>query len=232
MIDVLSSSRYLRPVLIAIELSQLIVQAMWPKDSPLLQIPHFTAEMVDRCKSHDGNPVTGVFDILDLEDDERNALLQISPAQMAEVADFCNAYPIVEAETQIRGGAGQSFSAGSEILLDIHLQRVQDDDDDDDDDDDNMDDNDDDDDVDLSVRAARFPAEKVETWYLVVGEASGENLLALKRVKVEKETNVTLSFDMPGSALPDSDVSLTLFLLCDSYVGCDLEYPITVRCGK
>ena len=34
--------------------------------------------------------VETVFDIMSLEDDVRNDLLQLSPAQMADVATFCN----------------------------------------------------------------------------------------------------------------------------------------------
>ena len=38
---------------------------------------------------------------MSLEDDVRNDLLQLSPAQMADVATFCNDYPNIELEYKI-----------------------------------------------------------------------------------------------------------------------------------
>jgi len=38
----------LNPAIAAMELSQMIIQAMWDNDSPLKQLPHFTPEVIDR----------------------------------------------------------------------------------------------------------------------------------------------------------------------------------------
>lgn len=45
----MSSNGWLSSVLIAMELSQMITQAMWNKDSYLKQLPHFTNEIIQRC---------------------------------------------------------------------------------------------------------------------------------------------------------------------------------------
>ena len=34
-----------------------------------------------------------IFDIMEMEDEERSALLQLSDGQIADVARFCNRYP-------------------------------------------------------------------------------------------------------------------------------------------
>jgi pre-mRNA-splicing helicase BRR2 len=41
-VDVISSNGWLKPALAAMELSQMITQGQWDRDSVLLQIPHFT----------------------------------------------------------------------------------------------------------------------------------------------------------------------------------------------
>jgi pre-mRNA-splicing helicase BRR2 len=95
LVDVISSQGWLRPALATMELSQMIVQAVWSKDSVLLQIPHFTTEIIARC----GNckpPVESVFDILEMEDETRNDVLRLSDEKMSDVALFCNSYPNVE----------------------------------------------------------------------------------------------------------------------------------------
>jgi len=37
-----------------------------------------------------------VFDIMDMEDTDRNSLLQLTEAQMQDVARFCNRYPNID----------------------------------------------------------------------------------------------------------------------------------------
>ncbi|PZC70713.1 hypothetical protein B5X24_HaOG215019 [Helicoverpa armigera] len=92
-VDVVSSSGWLSPAVAAMELAQMVTQAMWAKDSYLRQLPHFTTELVQRCSE---KGVETVFDVMELEDNARAKLLQLSPTEMADVARFCNRYPNVE----------------------------------------------------------------------------------------------------------------------------------------
>uniref|UniRef100_A0A672JNQ1 Activating signal cointegrator 1 complex subunit 3 n=1 Tax=Salarias fasciatus TaxID=181472 RepID=A0A672JNQ1_SALFA len=48
-VDVLSSNGWLSPALAAMELAQMVTQAMWSKDSYLKQLPFFTSEHIKRC---------------------------------------------------------------------------------------------------------------------------------------------------------------------------------------
>lgn len=45
--------------------------------------------------------VESVFDIMEMEDEERNALLQLSDSQIADVARFCNRYPNIELSYEV-----------------------------------------------------------------------------------------------------------------------------------
>lgn len=96
LVDVISSQGWLRPALAAMELSQMVVQGQWDKDHVLMQIPHFTPEIVDACVANDP-PVESVFDVMELEDDVRNKLLiSLSNEKKSDIAIFCNAYPNIE----------------------------------------------------------------------------------------------------------------------------------------
>ena len=92
-VDVLSSNGWWSPALAAMELSQMVTQAMWAKDSNLKQLPHFTQELVKKCEDR---KVESIFDVMEMEDADRNELLKMSKEQMADVAKFCNRYPNID----------------------------------------------------------------------------------------------------------------------------------------
>ena len=91
MVDVVSSSGWLAPALAAMELAQMTTQAVWDSDPVLKQIPHFDSAVLKRCKD---KGVESVFDLMDLEDDERSGILQMSERQCQDVAIFCNRYAL------------------------------------------------------------------------------------------------------------------------------------------
>ena len=93
-IDVLSSNGWLSAALAGMDMSQMFTQGVWPKDGHLKQIPHFTTE---RCEKGKKVKVESVFDLLEMEDDDRLELLSgMTERQMGDVAKFCNVYPNVE----------------------------------------------------------------------------------------------------------------------------------------
>jgi pre-mRNA-splicing helicase BRR2 len=76
------------------------------------------------------------------------------------------------------------------------------------------------------VCAPRYPAPKQEMWWLIVGDGD-DNLLAIKRVTLGIRHQSTLSLE----ALPQGKHELKLMFMCDSYLGCDQEYPFIVHVG-
>ena len=92
------------------ELSQMCTQAMWNKDSYLKQLPHFTAEIVERCQA---KQVESIFDVMDMEEAERDELLELSAAKMADVAKFCNRYPNIELTYDVANK--DSIAVGSKV---------------------------------------------------------------------------------------------------------------------
>ena len=77
-VDVMSSNAWLN-ALGAMDLSQMCVQACWETDSPLKQIPHFEPDLVRKCKSAG---ISTVYDLMEMEDDDRIKLLEMNPKQL------------------------------------------------------------------------------------------------------------------------------------------------------
>ena len=45
--------------------------------------------------------IESIFDIMEMDDDDRNSLLQLTEAEMADVARFCNRYPNIELSYEV-----------------------------------------------------------------------------------------------------------------------------------
>ncbi|KAK2464636.1 hypothetical protein APHAL10511_003329 [Amanita phalloides] len=207
-VDVMSSNAWLN-ALGAMDLSQMCVQAMWETDSPLKQIPHFDDELIKRSKAAG---VESVYDIMEMEDEQRNQLLQMTPAQMRDVATFVNSYPTLDVAHELAKG---EYTAGAPIVLKVALSRDVDDDEEDDG---------------QMVIAPFYPLKKMTNWWLVVGDPATRQLLVIKRVTVTKSLAVKLEF-----TLPKGKHSLKLYVICDSYIGADHDIaldPIDVAEGE
>ncbi|KAK7020512.1 putative ATP dependent RNA helicase [Favolaschia claudopus] len=207
-VDVMSSNAWLS-ALGAMDLSQMCVQAVWETDSPLKQIPHFEPEVVSRCKEAG---IESVYDVMEMEDSDRSKLLQMSSAQMNDVATFVNSYPTLDVSHEFVKG---EYTAGAPIVLQVALQRDLDEGDEG---------------GDQEVVAPFYPGKKMANWWLVVGESSTRRLLAIKRVTVTKSLAVKLEI-----TLPKGTHSLKLYVICDSYLGADHDIsldPIEVAEGE
>jgi pre-mRNA-splicing helicase BRR2 len=211
LVDVISSQGWLRPALACMELSQMVVQGMWDKDPAMLQVPHTSRDTLARLAACNP-PVTSVFGILEMEDEDREAALQVTEAQMSDVATFCNAYPSIDLTFELTDAEGATAVSGEAVGVTVTLQR----------------DIDEEEMASLGkVVSARYPHAKQEAWWLMVGDTNTNSMLTIKRITVGAASRVKLSFDAPE--LP-GDYKLTLYLCSDSYVGCDQEYdlPLTV----
>jgi pre-mRNA-splicing helicase BRR2 len=190
-VDVISSQGWLRPALAAMEVSQMVVQGMWSKDSVLLQMPHVSNDIVARCKAATP-PVETIFDVLELDDDVREDLFRLSPEKMSDVAVFCNAYPNVEltyslpeltqnnSNSSTSEGGSYSVAAGETVKLEVLLKREAEDDDE----------NNEPSSASSRVVCPRFVAEKIENWWVVLGDNRANVMMSIKRVALDRQSKV------------------------------------------
>lgn len=202
-VDVLSSSGWLAPAVAAMELAQMVTQAMWSKDSYLKQLPHFTAETIQRCTD---KGVDTVFDVMELNDDDRNRLLQLSDSQMTDVAKFCNRYPNIEMSHEVLDK--DDLHTGGTVNVIVHLERE--------------------DEVTGPVVAPFFPQKREEGWWVVIGDKKTNSLLSIKRLTLQQRAKVKLDFVAPDAG----QHNYTLYFMSDAYLGCDQEYKLTIDVGE
>ncbi|KAL5557644.1 hypothetical protein UlMin_033855 [Ulmus minor] len=209
MVDVISSSGWLSLVLLAMEVCQMVTQGMWERDSMLLQLPHFTKELAKRCVENPGKSIETVFDLVEMEDEERRELLQMTDPQLLDIARFCNRFPNIDMTYEVLDS--DNLRVEQPITLQILLER------------------------DLEGRtevgpvdAPRYPKAKDEGWWLVAGDTKTNEVLGLKRVSVQRRSRVKFEFGPAKLDKQPGKKTYTLYFMCDSYLGCDQEYSFTV----
>ncbi|CEJ81732.1 Putative RNA-dependent ATPase RNA helicase [[Torrubiella] hemipterigena] len=214
MVDILSSDGHLTAIN-AMEMSQMVVQAMWDRDSPLKQIPHFGTDVV---KVANDFGIKDIFDFMEAMNPEENPDyknlikgLKLSQKQLAEAANFTNdKYPDLELEHEVMDE--DEIRAGEPSYLQIQITR-------------NLEE---DDEHDSTVHAPFYPNKKMENWWLVVGDDKTQNLLAIKRVTIGRELKVKLEYTVPTAG----EHKLKLLLMSDSYVGVDQERQFVVTVAE
>ncbi|VDM51100.1 unnamed protein product [Toxocara canis] len=198
------SNGWLSSAIHAMELSQMLTQAMFTSESYMKQLPHCTSALLERCNE---KKVSTIFDLLDLEDDVRSELLQMNAAQMADVAKFCNNYPSIEVEYKIDNeGAitiGDTVSVTVEMERENHQNGMA-----------------------PPVIAPLFPQKrKEEGWWLVIGDHSSNSLFSIKRLTIHQKAKMTLDF----TAQNTGKMHYKLYFICDSYLGVDQEFDLKFR---
>lgn len=205
-VDVLSGDGHLNSTY-AMDLSQMVVQAIWNKDSPLKQIPYFDSAIIQRCKDEG---ISTVYDFVMIEDDVRERVLQIdeTDSRMVAIANFVNKYPNVEISYEL---PDEEITAEEQATIVIKVDREVDEDDPV---------------VDVTVESQFYPHPKVENWWLVVGEPSSNQIFGIKRVTITKpHQEFKVGFSVPTSG----EHKLSVLCMCDSYLDVDKEVELVVQ---
>ena len=214
LIDVLSSQGWLAPALAAMEFCQMCVQGLWDSDPPLRQLPHFTIERV-KSVSGFGVECDSIGEFIELDDSVKLSILKgLSAREIAEVAQFSNEYPS-DLEVSLQNGSEICAQTGEDVSLSVSLS---------------LDREDESTDSVLKFKSPHFPTMKEITWWVVIGNPLDRTILAIKRVTLPPNSSsrqVELDFSAPDVSHETSQ-SLKVYVLCDSFLGCDQELDFSL----
>lgn len=199
MIHVIISKGWLNLAGQAIKMSQMLTQGLWVGDSVLRQLPQCSDRLISDCEEMG---VESVYDFIRMDDRMRHGILEdMLDLKFVENDWFCRRYPKIEKMSL-------SVFSSSEVTLHLTVERnkegrvVEG----------------------ASVAANRYPKDKEERWWIILGETRTNCLLAIKRVFLQKNTDVKLQFSSPLEALK----LYTVYVMSESYLGCDIEYAWTL----
>ena len=179
------------------------------------QIPHFDADTIKAANKFE---ITDVDEFINAMDEDENPnykdlikALDVDNRQLADIANFTNNfYPNIELEHELVDP--EEIASNSPAQLRVRITR-------------NIEDEDE---LQTTVHAPFYPAEKSESYWLVVGDQKAHSLLAIKKVTVPRKLETVLEFTLekPGSH------ELTLFLVSDSYLGVDQAPSFKVEAAE
>ncbi|EGG19291.1 DEAD/DEAH box helicase [Cavenderia fasciculata] len=205
-VDVISSSGWLQPALSAMELSQMCTQAVWNTDSYLKQLPHMTEERLANAKKA---KIETVFELMSMEDDDRNKMLGMSQSELEDLAGVCMRFPDIDLTYQVENE--EDLHADDKVTVHVAIER-------------DIDDELINESINL-VHAPYYPKERIGGWWVIVGDEKTNQLLSIKRLTLTKRAKLKLDFPSP----PVGDHQLTIYLMSDSYTGCDQVYNIDIN---
>ncbi|KAF2270673.1 pre-mRNA splicing factor [Lojkania enalia] len=213
-VDVLSSEGHLN-AMNAMEISQMVVQAMWQKDSPLKQIPHFENDTIKVANKFGINDIYEFMEAMDPEENKDYGKLMkalgLDNKQLNDAATFTNDYyPNVEMNFEVVDPEDMTANAPSQVNVVITRELEEDDE------------------PKTEVHAPFYPGDKTENFWLVIGDQRTRGLLGIKKITVGRELKTKVPFTVPEPGKHE----LTLFLISDSYLGVDQAPTFEVEAAE
>ena len=200
-VDILAGNGMLNATT-AMDISQMIIQGCWDIDSPLRQIPYFDKTILEKCEAKN---IETVYDIMALEDEDREEVLTLPHKKLLQVAAFINTYPNIEMKYTFTQGS--SIRAGETNSITVNITR-------------------DAEPETLEVVSEKYPVKKLEHWWIAIGERARKELYAVKKVSLSKITQeYELSFVIEEVGMH----TLTIWCICDSYLDADKEVSFDIE---
>lgn len=204
MISVCKNQDALQTVATCIEFGQYMTQALWVKDSPLLQMPHFAAEEVKHCKNKAGVPVKSIKEYKELPEEQKKGMLNFTESQKKDVLQFLNIYPDITVTTKVfvDDDEDDTVYEGDLCTVQVVITRNQ-----------------------LAdgekaglVHAPNFPFPKQEAFWIILGQLGQGKIISIEKIG---NPNKKVVHNIKFLAPPTGTYEFDLLVKSNAYFGMD-----------
>uniref|UniRef100_A0A1I7VPC0 Activating signal cointegrator 1 complex subunit 3 n=1 Tax=Loa loa TaxID=7209 RepID=A0A1I7VPC0_LOALO len=231
MLDISLLRKWLSTALAIVILMQMIAQAAWHTDHPLMVVPHFSEEVIERVGADSTIPMLKNhfgLDKANIEQARKKAIKKlleltvIDERQATEAIDGLLKWPILQPRNCVLCGANQIFEIDYlqderwpkyinvesdtlyRILFTVELVGPHK--------------------FETKAFCPRFHKEKTAGWIVIIGEKDTDVVLCCKKLSpVTGSKQLTVPFKMPKRL---GRHIFTIFVMSDSYIGIDQEYKL------
>jgi len=209
MISVCKHQDTLQTAINCIEFGQYMTQAMWVKDSSLLQLPHFTQEEVKHCNKGKGK-ASNVLEYRDIPDDQKKGMANFTDEKKEDVKKYLKMLPDISVETKVFVDDDEDDKVYEGDLCTIRVIITRN----------NLEKGE----KAGLVHAPHFPYPKQEAWWIMLGTREG------KIVHIEKVGNPNRIFghEIKFLAPRVGEYEFDLIVKSNAYVGLDQQHKVSL----
>jgi translocation protein SEC63 len=212
MISVCKHQDWMQTAIHCIEFGQYVTQAMWIKDSPLLQLPHFTAAQVQQCAAGK-SPITTIQQFRECAAEEKKGLSNFTAQQKRDVEEYLKIFPDITVETKVfvDDDEDPNVYEGDLVTVQVLITRN------------NLHGGDK---VGM-VHAPFFPFPKKEAWYIILGQLNAGKIISIEKIG---NPGQTIESRIKLMAPPKGTYVFDLLVKSNAYVGCDYKTKVDMEC--
>ena len=211
MISVCQNQDLLQTAMNCIEFGQYVAQACWVKDSPLLQLPHFTAAEVQHCeKGKASQRATNIQQYRAIPDAEKKGMADFTEEQKQDVYKTLTIIPDISVESSVFVDDDEDDKVYEGDLCTVKVTITRN----------NLQDGE----KAGLVHAPRFPYPKQEAWWIILGTKEG------KIISIEKVTNPNKVVDHQIKFLAprQGEYVFDLYVKSNAYMGLDQKSSVSL----
>lgn len=209
MISICQHQDWLKCAVNCINFGQYMSQAMWIKDSELLQLPHFTQTEVKHCEKGKGaTTAKTIKQYLEIPDENKKGLADMSVEQKADVIKCCSLIPDIGVETKVFTDDDEDAGVYEGDLVSVqvtitrkHLQEGK---------------------KAGLVHSPFFPFPKNEAWWVIMGTKEGKIISVEKVIDPSRVVEHKIKFLAPRQGNYEFD----LWVKSNAYVGLDQKQTV------
>jgi len=209
MITVCQHEDQLQTAVNCINFGQFVTQALWTRDSSLLQLPHFTDEEVKHCEKGKASVrAKDIGEYIKVPDEEKKGLADMSDQQKRDVLSCCKLIPDLDVKTRVFVDDDEDDKVYEGDLCTVRVTLTRN--------------NLGEDEKAGLVHAPRFPFPKQEAWWVILGTREG------KIISIEKVTKPTkvVEHDIKFLAPRVGEYEFDLHVVSNAYVGLDKKMKV------
>jgi translocation protein SEC63 len=209
MISVCKHQDHLQTAMKCIEYGQFLTQAMWVRDSSLLQLPHFTEEEVKHASKGKGK-ANNITEYRALDDDAKKGMATFSEEQKQDVLSYLKMIPDISIDTKVFVDDDEDDNVYEGDLCTIRVRLTRN----------NLDKGE----KAGLIHAPYFPFPKQEAWWIMLGTKEGKIIHIEKVVDPSRIVDHNIKFLAPRVG----DYEFDLFVKSNAYVGLDQSCKINL----
>jgi translocation protein SEC63 len=209
MISVCKHSDTVQTAINCIEFQQYMTQAMWVKDSPLLQLPYYGGDQAKECEKA---KVHTIAEYKEVAEADRKGTESMTETQKADIRQCLRIYPSIEVEARVFVDDDEDDKVYESDIVTIrvtitrtHLDKGE---------------------QVGYVHSPHFPFPKKEAFWVMLGQMKAGKIMSIE--KVTKPGRV-VSHDIKFMAPPEGHYEFDLFVKSNGYVGMDQKTHVVME---